>query len=67
MQLHILDLLSTGIIGLIALAFILRTYFKMRKNKCATICSGCSGSSCSTKVFKPDADKKIILLKMINS
>jgi|GEM_PF-5558212 len=65
MQLHILDILSTGTIGLIALAFVLRTYFKMRKNKCATICNGCSGgTSCSTKVFK-SSDKKIIPLKAI--
>jgi hypothetical protein len=65
MQLHTLDILSTGAIGLIALAFVLRTYFKMRKNKCATICNGCSGASCSTKIFK--SDKKTILLKAISS
>lgn len=64
MQLHTLDILSTGTVGLIALAFVLRTYFKMRKNKCAAICNGCSGGiSCSTKVFK--SDKKIIPLKVI--
>ncbi|MCE3268591.1 MAG: hypothetical protein K0R49_843 [Burkholderiales bacterium] len=68
MQFHLLDILSTGLIGLIALVFMLHTYFKMRKNKCATICNGCSGgSSCSTKVFKADPAKKVISIKAIIS
>ncbi len=66
MHLHLLDILGTGAIGIIALVFVLRTYLKMRKNKCATICNGCSGgTSCSTKVFK--SDKKTIPLKAIPS
>jgi hypothetical protein len=59
-----LDILGTSFIGIIALIYILRTYFKMRKNKCATICNGCSGgTSCSTKVFK--FNTKAIPLKAI--
>ncbi len=63
MQFHIFDIISVVVIGLIAIAFITRTYLKMRKNKCATICSGCSTESCSTKSFKAKDNKKVIHLK----
>lgn len=51
MQFAMTDILSVALIGLIAVAFLVRLFFKMRKNKCITVCSGCQGNSCSTKNF----------------
>lgn len=48
---HILDILAISAIGVAALAYLYHMVKTMRKNKCATLCSGCSTGSCSTKNF----------------
>lgn len=60
---HVLDMFSVGIIGVSALGFILRYFFKMRQDKCTTLCAGCSANACSTKTFKPQ--QRVIPLKSI--
>lgn len=60
MSKHILDVLSIAIVGLVAVGYLVRTYFKMRKNKCATICSGCSRNSCNSRSFANYGNKGII-------
>jgi len=65
MPFHILDIMSVSCIGVFAIGFLFINYKKMKKNKCATICSGCSGGSCSSKSFV--TDKKTIVLKSIPS
>lgn len=62
MSKHILDILSVTIVGLIAVGYLVKTYFKMKKNKCATICSGCSGNSCNSRSFANSGNKGIIKL-----
>ena len=51
---HWLDLSAVIVIGCGAIVFMLRTYSKMRKNSCATMCNGCSAGGCSTKSFAPN-------------
>lgn len=63
MNFHMLDIMSVGCIGFLAIFFLYNNYKKIKKNKCATICSGCSVGSCSTKSFV--VDKKTIILKPI--
>lgn len=48
---HFWDILIVSIIGILALAYLAKTIIKMRKNKCATMCNGCGGDTCSTKSF----------------
>jgi hypothetical protein len=48
---ELLDLLSVGLIGIAAIFFMFRTYRKIRKNSCATLCNGCSTKGCATKSF----------------
>lgn len=64
MHFAVSDILSVSAVGLIASAFLIHLFFKMRKNKCATICSGCSGSNCSTKSFAIDNLKAIPIHKI---
>ena len=64
MSKHFLDMLSVGVILLMACIWLVRTFIKMRQNKCATVCSGCSGGSCSTKSFaKTKSGNNIIAIK----
>lgn len=63
MEFKFFDILSVSIIGITALVFVFRAFGKMRKNKCATLCNGCSGSPCSTKKFQSKSNKKVISLK----
>ncbi len=51
MSSHFLDIFSVSSIILFAVVWLVRMFFKMRKNKCVTMCSGCSGGACSTKSF----------------
>lgn len=62
---HLLDVISVIIIGIGACSFILKNYLKMRKNKCATMCSSCSGGSCSTKNFANKSENTVISIKPI--
>ena len=59
MDKHMLDIFSVVVIMLIACTFILRTYLKMRKNKCLTMCNGCSGGVCSKRSFATSGTKII--------
>lgn len=64
MKMHfaLIDIISVGIMGLLAIIFLCNMFFKMRKDKCVTVCSGCSsGNACSTKNF---ADKKIKIFRL---
>ncbi|MFN8770190.1 MAG: FeoB-associated Cys-rich membrane protein [Neisseriaceae bacterium] len=51
MNKHMLDILSVAIIILIAALFLIRVYFKMKKNKCVTMCNGCDRNKCSSRSF----------------
>ncbi len=51
MHFALVDIISVSVIGFVAVSFLTRLFFKMRTNKCITVCSGCSGGSCSTKSF----------------
>ena len=65
MNKHFLDMLSVGVIILFACIWLVRTFIKMRQNKCVTVCSGCSGGSCSTKSFGATKQNKYINIKPI--
>ena len=68
MNKHFLDMLSVGVIILFACIWLVRTFIKIRQNKCVTVCSGCSGGSCSTKSFvgkKQNNSTNIKLIKQI--
>lgn len=62
---HFLDIFSVSCIILFASIWLIRMFLKMRKNKCVTMCSGCSGGSCSTKSFanKSAINKQTIPIK----
>ena len=51
MHFALTDILAVATIGLVAVIFLIRLFARMRKDKCVTVCSGCSGGSCSTKSF----------------
>mgnify|MGYP000275809797 CR=1 FL=1 len=52
MHFALMDTLSISVIGIVALVFLCRLFFKMRRDKCITVCNGCSsGGHCSTKNF----------------
>lgn len=63
MHFALYDILSVGAIGIVALAFLIHLFFKMKKNKCVTICNGCSGGGCSTKSFADKTPKNIEIHK----
>ena len=65
MSKHFLDMLSVGVIILFACIWLIRTFIKMRQNKCATVCSGCSGGSFSTKSFVNTKQNNAINIKSI--
>lgn len=48
---QVYDILSVMLIISTAVFWLARICIKMRKNKCATICSGCTGVSCNSKTF----------------
>ncbi|MBP9743006.1 MAG: FeoB-associated Cys-rich membrane protein [Burkholderiales bacterium] len=62
LQFNIVDILSVGFIVIGAALFIIYTIFRMHKDKCATMCNGCSKNSCSVKDFSTAAPIKIIKL-----
>ncbi len=51
MHFALVDIVSVSVVGAVAVGFLIRLFFKMRTNKCITVCSGCSGAACSTKSF----------------
>ena len=51
MHFAIVDILSVSVVGVVAIGFLVRLFFRMRTNSCITVCSGCSGGTCSTKSF----------------
>ena len=51
MHFALVDIISVSVVGVIAVGFLARLFFRMRTDKCVTVCSGCSGGSCSTKSF----------------
>ena len=51
MHFALTDILAVTVICLVAVLFLIRLFVRMRKDKCVTVCNGCSGSSCSTKSF----------------
>jgi len=59
------DILAVAVIGIIAVLFLARVFIKMRKNKCATMCNGCNGGSCSTRVFGASDQIKGSVVKII--
>ena len=65
MLFHCLDIMSVSCVVAIAVGFLYYNYKKIKTGTCATLCSGCSGSSCSSKSFA--SDKKVIILKVITN
>ena len=51
MNFSVIDILIVTGIGILAVAFLAYTIFKMHKNKKLSLCNGCSSDGCSTKVF----------------
>ena len=51
MPFAIMDVLTVGLIILLALIFLVRLGLKMRKDKTISLCTGCIKSECSTKSF----------------
>lgn len=58
----IVDVLSVVFIVVGAILFLIHTMFRMHKDKCITLCNGCSKTRCSAKDFSTTAPIKIIKL-----
>lgn len=48
---QVYDILSVMLIISAAVLWLMHIFVKMHKNKCATICSGCTRTSCNSKTF----------------
>jgi hypothetical protein len=51
MHFALFDILSVAFAGVMALTFLIRVFFKVHKDKCVNVCSGCSGGGCATRSF----------------
>lgn len=58
----IVDVLSICFIVVGAILFLIHTMCRMHKDKCITLCNGCSKTRCSAKDFSTTAPIKIIKL-----
>jgi hypothetical protein len=56
---QLFDIIGVGLIITLAVLWLMRIVIKMRNNKCATVCSGCSANKCSTKSFATKVSKNI--------